>query len=229
MDDALLIFAKVPRPGKVKTRLTPFLSPAEAAHLYTAFLRDTLRQARSLEADVRLYLAPPLPTEGLDALPANVDLHEQEGEGLGERMQRAFRETLENGSQRVVLMGSDHPTLPASYLREAFRSLQDPESICVGPTEDGGFYLLGMSSLYPQLFTEMTYSHSGVLSDTLARAGGTDAELTVLPQWYDVDRPSDLRRMLADLETSTAEAPNTRRIANRLDLRDRLSDRRSTS
>jgi Uncharacterized protein conserved in bacteria len=88
MDTALLVFAKVPRPGEVKTRLTPALSAAEAARLYTAFLRDTLRQVLRLNADVRLYLAPPLPDGELDAVPSGVDVHVQTGDGLGARMEQ---------------------------------------------------------------------------------------------------------------------------------------------
>lgn len=230
MDAALLIFAKVPRPGSVKTRLTPALSPSEAARLYTAFLRDTVRQSRGLSGpDVRLYLAPPLPDDGVDALPSDVSLHAQTGNGLGQRMRHALRETLEEGYQRVVLMGSDHPTLSPSFLHEAYQSLESAEAVCIGPTEDGGFYLLGMSAFYPQLFTNMTYSHSAVLSDTLARSAQTDARVTVLPEWYDVDRPEDVPRMLDDLRKGASDAPNTRRMADQLELRTRLSDRPSAA
>lgn len=218
MDASLLVFAKVPRPGTVKTRLTPALTPSEAARLYTAFLRDTLRQVVQLEVNVRLYLAPPLPDSGIDGLPAEVSVHAQEGDGLGERMNRALREALRDGADRVVVMGSDHPTLPSSFLQQAFRSLDDPPSICVGPTEDGGFYLLGMTTTYPQLFDGMTYSHSEVFAKTLARAEQTEAEITVLPEWYDVDTPQDLSRMCAGLATDGIEAPNTRRMVERLDL-----------
>ena len=179
MDAALLVFAKVPRSGQVKTRLTPVLSPSEAARLYTAFLRDTLRQVARLEVDVRLYVAPPLPDEGIAGLPEEISLHEQEGDGLGERMKQAFADTLEDGYDRAIVMGSDHPTLPRSFLRQADRALRAPRSLCLGPTEDGGFYLLGMSAFYPQLFDDMSYSHSQVFADTLARAGRTDANLTV--------------------------------------------------
>ena len=227
MDASLLVFAKVPRPGAVKTRLTPALTPEEAARVYTAFLRDTLRQVVQLEVDdVRLYLAPPLPDDEIDGVPAAVSVHEQTGDGLGARMHRAFRETLRDGADRTVLMGSDHPTLPSSFLRQAFRSLEEARSLCVGPTEDGGFYLLGMSTMYPQLFDGMSYSHSEVLADTLARAQETDAEVTVLPEWYDVDTPQDLDRMQADLATDAVEAPNTRRIADRLRL-ETISNRTS--
>lgn len=218
MDTALLVFAKVPRPGEVKTRLTPALSAAEAARLYTAFLRDTLRQVLRLDAKVRLYLAPPLPNGELDAVPSGVDVHVQMGDGLGARMEQAFRETLGDGYGRVFVMGSDHPTLPRSFLQRADQALQDSASLCVGPTEDGGFYLLGMSAFYPQLFDEMSYSHGQVFAETLSRAEGTRADVTVLPQWYDVDRPRDLERLLTDLDDRPADAPNTRRVADRLGL-----------
>lgn len=225
MDAALLVFAKVPRPGTVKTRLTPTLSPTEAARLYTAFLRDTVRQVRRLEADVRLYVAPPLPDGDIDGIPADVRLHEQEGEGLGERMKHAFEVTLRDGYERAVVLGSDHPTLPPAFFRQAFRALEAPESLCIGPTEDGGFYLLGMNAVYPQLFEGMSYSHSEVLSDTLDRAEQTGAQISVLPRWYDVDTPEDLDRMLAELEEATVEAPNTRRIAEHLGLQSLLANR----
>ena len=218
MDTALLVFAKVPRPGEVKTRLTPALSAAEAARLYTAFLRDTLRQVLRLDAEVRLYLAPPVPDGGLDAVPSGVSVHVQRGNGLGTRMEQAFRETLGDGYGRVLVMGSDHPTLPRSFLRRADQALQDSGSICIGPTEDGGFYLLGMSALYPQLFDDMSYSHPEVYADTLARAGRTEADVAVLPQWYDVDRPGDLERLLRDLDDRPGNAPNTRRLADQLGL-----------
>lgn len=218
MNSALLVFAKVPRPGSVKTRLTPVLTPSEAARLYTAFLRDTLRQVVRLDTDVRLYLAPPLPDDGLDGLPADVSLHEQQGDGLGARMKGAFRETLQAGYAQAVVMGSDHPTLPLSFLRQAHGALQSPRSLCLGPTDDGGFYLLGMSAFYPQLFDDMTYSHSRVCSETLARAERTDARLTVLPQWYDVDTPEDLDRLLSDLDEDASDAPNTRRLTDQLGL-----------
>ena len=218
MDTALLVFAKVPRPGEVKTRLTPALSAAEAARLYTAFLRDTLRQVLRLDAKVRLYLAPPLPNGELDAVPSGVDVHVQTGDGLGARMEQAFRETLGDGYGRVLVMGSDHPTLPRSFLRRADQALQDSGSLCIGPTKDGGFYLLGMSAFYPQLFDDMSYSHPKVCADTLARAGRTEADVAVLPPWYDVDRPRDLGQLLMDLDDRPADAPNTRRVADRLGL-----------
>jgi hypothetical protein len=220
MDAALLVFAKVPRPGHVKTRLTPVLTPDEAATLYEAFLHDALQLYHDLDVDVRLYLAPPVPTDPPDWVPTGVSLHEQEGDGLGPRMQQAFRETLETGYERAAVIGTDHPTLPAAFVRQLFAALEAPQSICIGPSEDGGFYLLGMNAFYPQLFEGMSYSHDNVFTDTLARVGTTDARLTVLPRWYDVDTPAALERLVRDLRESDHPAPRTRDTIDALALQD---------
>lgn len=221
MNAALLVFAKVPRSGSVKTRLTPVLTSSEAARLYEAFLRDALQLYTQLTVDVRLYLAPPIPCGGLTDIPERVTLHEQEGGGLGERMKNAIRETFQDGYECVSIVGTDHPTLPRSFIRQSFVALEAPRSICIGPSEDGGFYLLGMSSFYPQLFEGMTYSHDDVFSDTLTRVATTDARLMVLPKWYDVDTPATLKRMVKDLvETETIPAPHTREVVSQLELED---------
>lgn len=220
MDAALVVFAKVPRPGEVKTRLTPVLTPTEAAQLYDAFLRDALELYADLAVEVHLYLAPPLPNDPLTALPDSVSLFEQKGEGLGARMKRAFRDTLDRGYDRASLVGTDHPTLPLSFIRQSFAALDTPRSVCIGPSDDGGFYLLGMNGFYPQLFDGMNYSHDAVFTNTLARVGTTDARLTVLPRWYDVDTPAALERMVQDLDNEDVAAPRTRRMVETLQLND---------
>lgn len=221
MSDVLLVFAKVPRPGEVKTRLTPTLTPEEAAHLYEAFLYDALRQYDQLSSDVRLYVAPPLPNDGLDGLPDRVSIHMQEGEGLGARMRQAFEDAQSAGYDRAVVIGTDHPTLPTSFIRRAFAELDGSEAISIGPTTDGGFYLLGMSTVYPQLFEGMTYSHEDVFRETLKRAGRTGAEVTVLPTWYDVDTPAALEKLIADLSTTDDVVPRTRTVIDDMQLYDR--------
>jgi rSAM/selenodomain-associated transferase 1 len=220
MDAVLLVFAKVPRPGYVKTRLTPVLTPAEAAQLYEAFLRDALHLYAGLDVDVRLYLAPPVPDEGLDGVPDDVSVYEQQGEGLGSRMQNAFQDVFGAHYERAVIVGTDHPTLPRPFVRQSFAGLKTDASICIGPSEDGGFYLLGMNAFYPQLFEGMTYSHDKVFTNTLARIGTTDARLTVLPRWYDVDTPGALEQMIRDLETVGHAVPHTRSVVEDLDLAD---------
>lgn len=223
---ALIVFAKRPEPGHVKTRLTPVLTPEEAARLYDAFLQDALLQYSTLDVSVRLYFSPPLGEESPDLVPDDVGVFEQQGPTLGARMKRAFRETFDAGFEHAVIIGTDHPTLPRAFIEQAFEALTAPRALCLGPSADGGYYLLGMNAFYPQLFEDMTYSHAGVFAETLARVTQTDAQLTVLPRWYDVDTPAALHRMIGDLEDATVSAPHTRRVVAALDL-DHLTSRSS--
>lgn len=217
MKSALLVFAKAPSPGAVKTRLTDLLSPEEAADLYEAFLRDALAQYAALDAAVRLYVAPPAAEFPTGLAPDGVSVHEQRGEGLGARMQQAFLETFADGYERLVIVGTDHPTLPSAFIERAFAALEEPLATCIGPSADGGYYLLGMNEFYPQLFDGMTYSHDAVFAETLRRVETTAAALTVLPQWYDVDTPAALGRLAADLaETKAPPAERTRAAVQRL-------------
>ncbi len=215
---ALIVFAKPPEPGRVKTRLSPVLSPDEAAALYRAFLQDALEQYTALAADVRLYLSPS-ENEGPEmAVPSSVAVFEQVGATLGDRMRQAFANTLAAGYQRAVIIGTDHPTLPSAFIEQAFAALEPPSSLALGPSTDGGYYLLGMNAFYPQLFEDMEYSHGQVFSQTLARAAQTDARLTILPPWYDVDEPDDLQRLVEDLSERPDQAPRTRQAIETLGL-----------
>lgn len=215
---ALIVFAKVPQPGRVKTRLTTLLSPEQAAMLYEAFLHDALAQYEAMEVDVRLYLSPPTTPRPIDLVPDSVAVREQQGDGLGERMMHAFVESFAEGYERLVVIGTDHPTLPTAFIEQAFAALAAPLSVVIGPSDDGGYYLLGMNDFYPQLFDEMTYSHADVFTQTLARSGDTGAAVSVLPSWYDVDTPELLRRLVKDLEDPSVHAPNTRRALAELPI-----------
>jgi len=210
--DALIVFAKAPEPGAVKTRLTGLLTDDEAARLYDAFLRDSLDAYSRLDASVRLYLTPSsgdLP-DGL--VPDGVTCHTQRGVGLGERMLNAFVETFLAGFGRVIIIGTDHPTLPLAFVERAFDELADPFTTVLGPSDDGGYYLLGMNEVYPHLFQGMAYSHPGVFADTLERAQSTTASVSILPPWYDVDTPDALRRLAADLDAGAEGARKTREV-----------------
>ncbi|MEX2401869.1 MAG: TIGR04282 family arsenosugar biosynthesis glycosyltransferase [Rhodothermales bacterium] len=242
-DAALIVFAKPPVPGGVKTRLTPFLTEREAADVYAAFLGDAVEQYTGLTADVRLYLAAPssaadddasgaapsdaAPSDG--ALDAGIaDLFQQmktftqRGAMLGERMLRAFAETFSAGYGRVVIVGTDHPTMPSSFLEKAIEHLATPRTVVVGPAEDGGYYLLGMNDLRPEVFHEMSYSHDAVFDETVRRVAEGGAGLTVLPTWYDVDTPADLVRLAEEVDEVEGGLRRTRAVLAR--LRDRYPE-----
>ena len=202
----LLVFAKVPRPGRVKTRLSPPLSPAWAARLYDAFLRDALDvfaaqatgAADPLGMDeplaVRLYLDREPPP---DLAPPAISVRRQRGSGLGERMAGAFAEAFADGFERVLVVGTDHPTLPLALLGEAFRQLCAPLTCALAPSDDGGYVFLGLNDLAPALF-DMRFSHGSVFNDTLREATAGGLAPVVLPGHYDVDDGEDLAALVAE-------------------------------
>jgi len=219
---ALIAFAKAPEPGRVKTRLCPPLTAGEAAALYEAFLRDALdRYARlGAEADgpaVRLYLAG----DDLADVPAGVETFRQRGDGLGERMLRAFVETFAAGHDRAVVVGTDHPTLPLDFFGVAFECLADPLTAVLGPSDDGGYYLLGLNDIAPDLF-DMDYSHPDVFEDTLERVMESDLTPVVLPAHYDVDDGPALARLVEEWEAGAEVGPRTAGVLRSLTRAGRL-------
>lgn len=241
-DAVLLVFAKAPRPGAVKTRLagdTSVLSEEESARLYSAFLKDALSQyvqlAEALSHPLAIELhwsgpvsqATPFISHAQDAAASTserpvINVVVQEGDGLGPRMANAFQRALES-YQRAFIIGTDHPTLPDVYIEEALHVLRENPALCIGPSADGGYYGLGMNRWTPEVFADMTYSHAHVFKNTLRRAARTEAEVTVLPEFYDVDTPTALRRMLRDLRDTSVGARETRRMVNAMNLYERLS------
>ena len=212
-DRALIVFARSPVAGQVKSRLTQLLSSQEAADLYRAFLVDSLAQYASLEVDVRLYMAD----EGDPGVHlCGAQLKKQCGDGLGERMEHAFQETAVEGYKQMVIIGTDHPTLPTEFIMDAYEALSDVPAVCIGPASDGGYYLLGMSPLICGLFDGIVYSKPNVLSLTLVRARESGASVTQLPVWYDVDTPEDLRRLVSE---KTVLPPATMKMMRMLESR----------
>lgn len=219
MNDALIVFGKVPAPGRVKTRLTPTLTENEASRLYEAFLLDALEVYAALDLDVRLYLAPSPSSLDRSLIGERVTVFEQSGDGLGQRMARSFVETFAAGYENVAIVGTDHPTLPAAFIDYAFESLSSPRSVTIGPTEDGGYYLLAMNDFLPGIFSGMTYSHADVFGETLDRIAVTGSDVTVLPEWYDVDTPAQLSRLRRELEEGGQMAPRTKKLMEELAIR----------
>jgi glycosyltransferase A (GT-A) superfamily protein (DUF2064 family) len=129
----------------------------------------------------------------------------QKGSNLAQSLCNIFKVTLSMGFEQVLAIDGDSPDLPASYLREAFRALDDRQiDVVIGPTEDGGYYAIGMRSLYKTLF-DVQMSTPSVYADTLALAEGAGLKIASLPRWYDVDRPEDLERLRGSLTSGTVE------------------------
>jgi len=195
--EALIVFARPPIAGQVKSRLLSLITDQEAADLYQTFLIDSLKQYSQLNVGVRLYMTDTLPSD----IPLyGASIRQQYGDGLGQRMQHAFTETATEGYQQIVIIGTDHPTLPTPFIQGAFKGISKSPAISIGPTEDGGYYLLGMNPVIDNFFEGITYSRSDVYEKTLERAYQSSSNVVQLPEWYDVDYPSDLKRLVTQEE-----------------------------
>lgn len=187
---ALLIFTRNPEPGKCKTRLAATIGEKAALEIYDFLLRHTANLSKSLEGmDKYVYFSEYL-GDGSTWDPACFEYRLQEGTNLGERMEKALRETFAAGYTRVVLIGSDLYDLATEDLVEAFRQL-DRHEVVLGPAGDGGYYLVGLRQLLPGLFQNKQWGTQTVLKDTLADLRGTDTHL--LPVRNDVDRYEDIK------------------------------------
>ncbi len=205
----ITVMGKASVPGRVKTRLEPRLGPEKCAELNSAMMHDTLTRLQRLEGNVQLVLAlsgNPSPGD----VPDGLLIEAQQGPDLGARMLREIAKGLAAGHEAVILIGTDHPTLPLAFVEEALRALEAPRSVVLGPSEDGGYYLIGMSALHPELFRNMMWSTESVFAETAARAAHLDADLTILPPWYDVDTAVDLDRLFEDLREAGPEWPRLR-------------------
>lgn len=199
MKRALLVIAKRPVPGQTKTRLSPPLSAEQATLLYECFLRDTLDLARAVPDVTRLiaYL-PAGEADYFRETAPDFDLVLQRGASLGERLDHALTHCLHGGFDRAVIMDSDSPTLPAPYVVRAF-DLLDEADLVLGPCDDGGYYLIGLTRPQPRLLREVQMSTPKVLRDTLALAEQESLRTALAPTWYDVDTIRDLQRMEDEL------------------------------
>ena len=200
MKRALLVIAKRPQAGQTKTRLTPPLSPQQAANLYECLLQDTLALARTLPDEVtRMVLyAPADEAFYFKRLAPDLELLAQRGPDLGARLDNALTDCLNHGFQQVIVMNSDGPTLPVAYLTEAFLLLQQAD-VVLGPSEDGGYYLIGLTRPQPHILREVQMSTPTVLEDTLALAEVDNLTVNLLPSWYDVDTIEDVWRLTQEL------------------------------
>ncbi len=202
---ALAIMTKAPRAGRVKTRLTPPLTPAEAADLNVCFLQDL---ADSISAVTKSAAArgigvyTPVGAEETyrGILPDDFFLLPQRGETFGDRLMRALQDLFQLGFESACLINSDSPTVSSTVFSEAVEFLARPgEDVVLGPSEDGGYYLIGMKQLHAQLFSEIDWSTDRVFQQTLDRAGEIELGVHLLPDGFDVDDGRTLRRLCGEV------------------------------
>ena len=225
---ALAVMTKAPHAGRVKTRLTPPLSPEEAAALNICFLRDTaaiiLRTTEIGRAKgVGVYTPPGSEAAYSGILPPEFILVPQRGDAFGERLVAASDDLLALGFDSVCLINSDSPTVPAEAFAQAVEILSQPtDCVVLGPSDDGGYYLIGLKKTHRRLFEEIDWSTERVLDQTVAAAREIDLPVHLLPTWYDVDDRMTLSRLCRELfgsngsTTNNSAAPATRNFLSEL-------------
>ena len=216
---ALFVMAKDPRAGQVKTRLCPPLTPETAARLYRCFLSDVLELVAGVPGvdPVVAFSPPEARREFARRTSGRFRLVPQAGTDLGARLENTFRILFAQGYERVAAVSTDSPDLPVEFLRDAFARL-DEGPVVLGPCPDGGYYLIGLSRLIPELFRDMPWSTERVVHETDARARRLGANVLHLPEWHDVDTAADLERLMRDLVgdgRAGARAPRTTRFCQR--------------
>ena len=220
MAACVIVFVKNPVPGQVKTRLTPHLSPEQAASLYRAFLIDWCNTLSTISTAHRVIAYTP--SDGLKALQTLIGEDSvyipQVGASLGERLIAAARWACDQGYSKFLFVGSDSPTLPIQYVERAL-DLLESRDVIIGPSVDGGYYLIGFSKhgaslSIPNIFEGITWSTEVVFQQTLEKIQVVNARLGLLPPWYDVDTPTGLQLLRdhlfgMDLAGESSPAPQT--------------------
>jgi uncharacterized protein len=218
-DRVLVIMAKAPRPGAVKTRLAPSLSPAAVTDFYCCLLEDTLALARSL-GDVEVAIMCPesdvdelsqlagMQLAGMPLSGKEASVVAQKGEGLAAGLTSVFAHFAEGHQRRIIAFNSDSPHLPRSVLEDAFETLA-AHDVVVGPTHDGGYYLVGAKASHPTLFTGDGMGTSSALERLLARARALELSVGFAAPFYDIDVADDLTRLAEELRLAPARAPRT--------------------
>jgi len=209
---ALVVMAKAPRPGKVKTRLSPPLTSDQASALNICFIRDTtenIKQVTEASNSAGLVAYTPIGDEAAfdGLLPGGFQLLAQRGDGFGERLLFVCEDLFTWGFASVCLIDSDSPTMPQPALLQAVKSLSRAgDRMLLGGSDDGGYYLIGVKRPHHRLFEQIDWSTERVFAQTLERAREIALPAELLPTWYDVDDAATLDRLQRELVSPHAGA-----------------------
>jgi rSAM/selenodomain-associated transferase 1 len=208
-DRVLVIMAKAPRPGAVKTRLTPSLSIEAVAEFYGCLLQDTLALARSLDGVEIAIMCPYSDVNQLARLAGyGTQVVAQKGQGLAAGLTSVFAHFAAGRQRRIIAFNSDSPHLPRSVLEKAFEILAR-DDLVVGRTYDGGYYLIGAKASHPTLFTGDGLGTSSALERLLSRARVLELGVGFADPFYDIDVIEDLIRLVPELQRVPGRAPRT--------------------
>lgn len=194
MKNAVILFTRVPHPGQTKTRLLPILQPEQCADLHWAFLKDLADLYRQVDAHLFVAYTPDPDWELLKSVFPRAGYLAQKGNDLGEKMYRCLRKVLALDYESVILTGSDLPGMTASHLESGFAVLEETD-IAIGPTSDGGYYLIGMKRPCREVFRIEGYGGATVFEKTVAAAKNAGLTVGLAMTCDDVDTPEDLKNL----------------------------------
>lgn len=208
---AIVVMAKVPRAGEVKTRLARTLGPETACALYRAFIGDLDLRLSRLGLPVLWFHWPEDP-RFRQLLSGAAIVVAQRGGDLGERMEAAFADAFDRGLGPVIMLGADVPHIPLSYVADAARRLATSDDVVLGPAVDGGYYLVGLRRATPALFRGIAWGTDTVYEATTRRIEDEGVRTGTLPLWFDLDEIWDLKRLALALGGQTGTLPRTRAV-----------------
>jgi rSAM/selenodomain-associated transferase 1 len=209
MNRTLVIMAKAPRAGSVKTRLSACFSPQQTTELYACLLNDTIALAQALPQVEIAIMCPETDVQDLSrSVTEAIPIVPQTGRGLAAALTSVFAHFANSGGRRVMAFNSDSPHLPASVLENAFDVVENCDLV-VGPTHDGGYYLVGAKASHPALFQDDGMGTTNALESLMAHARKLSLSVGFTDPFYDVDVASDLSRLAAELQLAPAKAPRT--------------------
>ena len=216
---AVILFARDLILGQVKTRLSSLFDDETILRLYTCFVEDSLEKIRQVDnADCFVGISPSNLSGFFNEIEdSDTRLFVQQGKDLGDKMHQAFVDRFSDGYKKVVIIGSDSPSLPVSYINQALNSDKD---LMLGPSTDGGYYLIAMTGKVSEVFDGIAWGTEQVLDETLNRVKKAGVSLELLPVWYDVDFPEDLKFLKTHLELITqsglCEVGKTKKILDEI-------------
>jgi rSAM/selenodomain-associated transferase 1 len=198
----VVIMAKEPRVGSTKTRLSPPLSPVDASRLYEAMLQDTISLISEFSGlDLAIAVTPPESIQYFQGITPDDTLYLPVAcRDIGDCLSQSLGSLLEMGSPKAMALNSDGPSLPGEYISQALQLL-DHFDVVLGPSEDGGYYLIGIKKTYPELFSDIEWSTSFVFDQTMIKTEELGLTVGLLPPWYDVDTAADIDRLRTELVT----------------------------
>ena len=207
--NALILFIKTPIPGQVKTRLQPHITEDQSAELYSAFIKDLDHTFHIQDEFVCWYAVAPenFDKNILDQLVHLNNYFFQDGVDLGERMHHAFQTLFSKRYEKIVLIGSDLPTISVDIVSQALQDLTNNECV-IGPSKDGGYYLIALSKLYSDLFKNLPWSSTDILQKTIEIIENKDLRYTILSEFEDIDTYKEIIALYNELKDKPQKDPN---------------------